>query len=95
MVEHDLREMQTTPVSAEELRQAKILLLRQIPLSRSSFDDIAGEYLHLIRQDLPLDEPVLAARRYREATAEQVRKAFERWIRPADFVQVTQGPPPQ
>jgi zinc protease len=95
MVERDLRQMQTTPVSEEELRQAKILLLRQIPLSRASFDGIAGEYLHLIREDLPLYEPVTAARRYRKTTAEQVRKAFDRWIRPADFVQVTQGPPPR
>ena len=53
LVEHDLRQMQTTPVSAEELRQAKTLLLRQIPLSRSSYDGIAGEYLSLLRARPP------------------------------------------
>jgi zinc protease len=95
MVERDLRQMQVTPVGKEELLQAKILLLRQIPLSRSSFDGIAAEYLHLIREDLPLDEPVTAARRFRQTTADQVQEAFRRWIRPGDFVQVTQGPPPQ
>ena len=32
LVERDLREMQTKPVSADELRQAKTLLIRKIPL---------------------------------------------------------------
>jgi len=43
---------------------------------------------------LPLDEPVLAARRYVKLTAEDVRAAFKKWIRPDDLVQVTEGPAP-
>ena len=92
LVERDLREMQTTPVSADELRQAKTLLIRKIPLSESSVDGIAGTLLDLSQKDLPLDEPVRAAERYRRITAEQVRAAFLKWVRPADFVQVTLGP---
>ncbi|MBI3015873.1 MAG: insulinase family protein, partial [Candidatus Tectomicrobia bacterium] len=42
LVERNLHQMQTTPVTAAELRQAKTLLLRQIPLSRSSTDNLAG-----------------------------------------------------
>ena len=95
LVERDLRQMQTAPVTAEELHQAKTLLLRQIPLSRSSYDGIAGEYLSLFEKDLPLDEPIRAAMTYRKLTAGQVQKAFAKWIRPKDFVQVTLGPPPQ
>ncbi|MBP2682831.1 MAG: peptidase domain protein [Deltaproteobacteria bacterium] len=92
LVERDLREMQTTPVSADELRQAKTLLIRKIPLSEASVDGIAGTLLDLSQKELPLDEPVRAAERYRRITAEQVREAFRKWVRPADFVQVTLGP---
>jgi zinc protease len=95
MVERDLREMQTAPVTQEELQQAKILLLHQIPLSEASTDGIAGGLLSRSLDDLPLDEPVRAAERYLETTAEQVRDAFVTWIRPADFVQVTVGPDPE
>jgi zinc protease len=45
--------------------------------------------------DLPLDEPIHAAHRYRELQAKDVRAAFEKWIRPQDFVQVSQGPEPK
>ena len=94
MVERNLREMQTTPVTAEELRRAKILLLRQIPLAEASMDGIAGRLLARSIQDLPLDEPVMAAKQYRKATAVQIRDAYRKWIRPEDFVQVTEGPNP-
>jgi len=46
-------------------------------------------------RDLPLDEPLRAAKRYLETTAEEVEIAFAGWIRPGDFVQVTLGPSPQ
>jgi zinc protease len=92
VVEKDLREMRTKPVSAGELRQAKTLLIRKIPLSESSVDGIAGTLMDLSQKELPLDEPVRAAKRYRGITAEQVQAAFRKWVRPADFVQVTLGP---
>jgi zinc protease len=43
---------------------------------------------------LPLDEPILAAKKYFELNADQVKAAFSRQIRPADFVQVVRGPAP-
>jgi zinc protease len=95
LVEGDLRAMQTAPVTPDELRQAKALLIRQVPLSQASMENIAGELLGLAANDLPLDEPQQAARRYLELTAGQVRDAFVKWIRPAGFVQVTLGPVPQ
>jgi zinc protease len=94
MVERNLREMQTTPVTPEELKRAKILLLRQIPLAEASMDDIARRLLSRSVQDLPLEEPVKAAKHYRKTTADQIRDAFKKWIRPEDFVQVTEGPNP-
>jgi zinc protease len=94
LVEQNLREMQTVLVSPEELERAKTLLVRQIPLSEASIDGIAEGLLSRSTDDLPLDEPVHAARYYLDATAEQIRAAFARWIRPDDFVQVVVGSNP-
>ncbi len=95
MVIRDLKQMQAEPVSATELQQAKTLLVRQIPLSEASYEGISARLLDLSVNDLPLDEPVRAARRYVAITADQVRAAFARWIRPDDLVQITVGPPPK
>ena len=92
MVEHDLREMQKDPLNTAELSQAKTLLLRQIPLSEASVDAIADGLLSRSINGLPLDEPVRAAERYLGMTAEDVRDAFARLIRPADFVEVIVAP---
>jgi zinc protease len=95
IVARDLRDMQTAPPSAHELEEAKALLLREIPLSESSVDTIAGGMLSRSVLGLPLDEPIQAARHYVALTPEDVRAAFAKWIRPDDLVQVTEGPAPQ
>ena len=92
MVQRNLRLMQTKPVSFAELRRAKTLLIRQIPLSESSVGNIASGLIERAVEGLPLDEPLLAARQYLKITAKEVREAFARWIRPRGFAQVIQGP---
>jgi zinc protease len=92
IIERNLRTMQTATVPELELIQAKTLLIRQVTLARSSLDGIAGELLNLSKEGLPLDEPTIAARRIRGITAEEVREAFLRWIRPDDLAQVTLDP---
>jgi zinc protease len=82
-------------VTAAELQQAKALLLRQIPVSESSEEAIPGALLARAQLDLSLDEPIRAARRYLSMTADEVRTAFKKWIRPNDLVQVVRGPAPQ
>jgi zinc protease len=94
LVKRDLGQMQTENVSPAELLQAKALLLRQIPLSESSEDAIANQLLDRATVGLPLDEQRRAAARYLDLTAEQIRSAFARRIRPNDFVTVVRGPAP-
>ncbi len=94
IIVRDLRAMQTAPVSPVELRRAKALLLREIPLSESSLDQIAAGLLGRARLHLPLDEPTIAARKYLRLTAAQVKAAYARWLKPGDLVQVTEGPAP-
>jgi zinc protease len=95
IVERDLKEMQTDVVPDETLNQAKVLLLKQIPLSESSVDDIAEGLISSTRDELPLNEPSEAARVYVQLTPKQVQAAFSRWVLPQDLVQVTQGPSPK
>jgi zinc protease len=90
----ELRQMQDTPVGSDELERAKALLLREIPLSESSIDTIARGFIARDELDLPLDDPVNAARRYIALTPAEVQAAFRKWVRPADVVRVSQGPQP-
>jgi zinc protease len=95
IVERDLKEMQTSMVPEERLNLAKVLLLQQIPLSESSVGSIAEGLISRTRDELPLDEPAVAARMYLKLTPHQVQAAFAKWIRPHDLVQVTEGPNPK
>jgi zinc protease len=95
MVEKNLLDMQETLITPTELQRAKTLLIRKIPLSESSMDDIAQKLLDLSLEDLPLDEPLRAAKQYLQTSAERVQAAFRTWVRPADFAQVTLGPKPE
>ena len=95
LVERDLAAMRSTDVTPAELQQAKALLLRQIALSESSEDAVAGGFVARAAIGLPLDEPTRAAQKYYSMTAGEVRAAFEKWIRPDAWVQVVRGPAPK
>jgi zinc protease len=95
LVDQDLNAMRTANVTDAELQQAKALVLRQIAMSESSEDAVAGGYLARALIGLPLDEASRAARRYYAITADQVRAAFQQWIHPENFVQVVRGPAPK
>ena len=69
--------------------------MRQIPLTESSEDSVAGGLLARAQMGLPLDEPLRAAKLYFSMTADQVRAAFDKWVRPDGFVQIIRGPAPQ
>lgn len=92
IVVRELTDMQTRAVPADELRLAKAILLRSIPLAESSMERIARGLTGRSAAGLPLDEPTRAAERYLALTPEQVKEAFAKWIRPGDLVQVTEGP---
>jgi zinc protease len=86
--------MRTQEVSEGELHQAKALILRQILLNESSEEAVAHGLLGRAEINLPLDEPVLASKKYYAITAPQIREAFAKHVRTADLVQVVRGPTP-
>jgi len=92
LVVRDLKQMQDSLVTPDELQTAKALLLRSIPLAESSTKSIANGFIARTELDLPLDEPIRAARHFMKLDAQQVKAAFAKWLRPADLVQVVQGP---
>jgi zinc protease len=95
IVRREIADMQRTPVGPEELLRVKELLVRQIPLGESSVDEIAGGIIGRVDLGLPLDEPMIAARRYIDLGPAQVQAAFRKWMRPADLVRVSEGPAPR
>jgi zinc protease len=95
LIQRDLAQMRTENVTPDELHLAKALMLRAIPLSESSEEGVAQGLLHRAVIGLPLDEPIVAAKKYYELTGEQVKAAFARQVRLDDFVQVVRGPAPQ
>ncbi|MGA2398770.1 MAG: pitrilysin family protein [Steroidobacteraceae bacterium] len=94
LIERDLDQMRTQRVSEDELHQAKALLLREIVLNESSEEAVAHGLLTRAELGLPLDEPLIASRKFYALTAPEVREAFERAIRPHGWVQVVRGPAP-
>ncbi|HKB60899.1 MAG TPA: pitrilysin family protein [Gallionellaceae bacterium] len=95
MVARELREMQRERVSPAELHQAKGLVLREIALGEGSVDAIAQGLIYRTTHDLPLDEPTRAAHKFVRVSAEEVRRAYARWLRPEGVVEVSQGPAPR
>jgi zinc protease len=95
LVDREVNAMRTANVTPAELQQAKALLLRQITLSESSEDSVAGGFVARASMGMPLDESHRAAEKYYAMTADQIRAAFEKWIHPNSFVQVVRGPAPK
>jgi zinc protease len=91
----DVKQMQTTPVSATDLKRAKGILLRRIPLGESSFGAIGGQLLSLSIKGKPLDAVTIAGQHYLELTAPQVQAAYAKHIRPDAFVTAVKGPAPK
>lgn len=95
LIVRDLDQMRTQDVSDAELHQAKALLLRSIPLSESSEEAVGGGLLGRAEMGLPLDEPIMAAKKYYALTADDVKAAFARHVQPDNLVQIVRGPAPQ
>ncbi len=89
---HNLDKMQNKLIGNDELHRVRAELVRGIPLSQSSQSSIAHQLLYYASHDLPLDEPHVAAERYMKLGPKDIKAAYAKWLRPKDFVQVTQGP---
>jgi zinc protease len=95
LIVHDLEQMRTQDVSDSELHLAKAMLLRQIPLSAASEESLARGMAARAEMGLPLDEPVEAAKKYLQLSADDVKNAFAKHVNTGNLVQIVRGPAPQ
>ncbi|HKR75849.1 MAG TPA: pitrilysin family protein [Rhodanobacter sp.] len=95
LVIQELRRMQQQPVSDAELRQAKGIILRNIPLGESSFGAIGSQLLTLSQEGKPLDAMTIAGQHYLSLTAPEVQRAFAKYVRPDGLVTAVKGPAPK
>jgi zinc protease len=95
LVLRDIEAMQRTPVKDTELDNARQYEIRSIPLEVASVNRIAGALLTWSYKGEPLDQPMVAARRYLDLTANEVQGAFMHYLQPRHLVQVVQGPAPK
>jgi len=91
----DLHQLQTASLGPDDMRRAKLLMMRRVPLGEQSEELIAQSLLARASAGLALDAPAREAARYLQITPAQVRAAVAKWIRPDSFVQVVEGPAPQ
>ncbi|HEV2907887.1 MAG TPA: pitrilysin family protein, partial [Candidatus Eremiobacteraceae bacterium] len=92
VVRHDIELMQTTLVGQQELREAKALLEREIPLAEASEEDIAAALTARAIDGVALDEPKQAAQRYLRVTPEDIRAAFAKWLSADRMVELVKAP---
>ncbi len=90
----NIKAMKNTPISDDELTNARQYEIRSIPLQVASVERIAHSLLTWSFKGEPLDQPMVAARHYLDLTAQQVQDAFARYLLPEHLVQVVQGPAP-
>jgi len=95
IVVKDLQQMQQSPVADSDLKRAKGILLRRIPLGESSFAAIGQQLLQLSIEGKPLDAMTIAGQHYLQLTAPQVQQAYAQHIRPTAFVTAVKGPAPK
>ena len=95
LVLQNIEALQNTPIKADELTNARQFQIRSIPLGVASVNGIARSLLSWSWHGEPLDQPMVAARYYLNLTAEQVRGACGKYLKPKNLVQVVQGPDPK
>jgi len=88
----DLTSLQKKDLPADRLVRAKALLIGQLPVRSESYDGVASTLLTYSVTGRPLDTDRRYAQAELAASADAVRAAMAKWIRPQGFAGVTQGP---
>ncbi|MBV8118035.1 MAG: insulinase family protein [Candidatus Eremiobacteraeota bacterium] len=89
-----LRQLQQSPIEPERLLRSKALLMGALPIRLASYSGVANQLLTYAGDDLPLDQNVVDARAELDASAESIRAALAKYVRPDAFVRVVVGPGP-
>lgn len=92
-VRSELRTLQTHPVTATELADAKLRLVSDALLEEASADGQAQQLLDIGTNDLPLDYYRTLNDRFASITAADVERVARKYLEPNDLVEIYAGPP--
>jgi len=92
LVRGELIRLQSTPVTATELAEAKTRLASRSLLDEASADGQADELLDIAANDLPLDYYRTLGARYGRVTAADVRRVAKAYLQPGKLIQLYMGP---
>lgn len=91
-VRTELEQLQSTPVSATELQEAKVRLVSDALLSEASSSGQAKQLLDLLRNDLPSNYYSTLNDRFARITAADVQRVARQYLKPQRLVEVYAGP---
>jgi zinc protease len=92
LVRDQLRELQTQPVSATELAEAKVRLVSNALIEEGSSSGQAQQLLDIATNHLPLDYYRTLNERFARITAADVQHVAQRYLHPGELVEVYAGP---
>ncbi len=92
LIVDDITALQNKPLPADRLVRAKALVLGELPVRHESYDGVANQLLQYALTERPLDSDRISARAQFAASAEAVRRALAKWVRPNDFVRAALVP---
>lgn len=91
-VRSELSELQTQPVSATELQEAKIRLVSDALLDEASSTGQAKQILDILVNDLPLNYYATLNDRFARITTADVERVAKTYLKPQQLVEVYAGP---
>jgi zinc protease len=92
LIVNDIKKMQTTALTPDQLIRAKAIILGELPLHDESFEGVAETMLAYASSGRPLDTDVRYAQAEFAASGESVRKAVATWVRPDGFARILLEP---
>jgi zinc protease len=92
LVRNELDRLQTQPVSATELLEAKTRLVSTALLSEESAQGQADELMDIARNSLPLDYYRTLGDRYGRVSAADVQRVAKAYLHPDKWIEIFSGP---
>ncbi len=93
IVRHELRLLQTQPVTSTELQEAKLRLVGNALLEEAGISGQATQLMDIGMNSLPLDYYRTLNERFGNVSAADVERVAQRYFKPDRLVEVFAGPP--
>ncbi|HZZ63978.1 MAG TPA: hypothetical protein VFE17_00640, partial [Candidatus Baltobacteraceae bacterium] len=92
IVRDELERLRTTPISQDELTEAKVRLVSEALLDEASASGQRDELLEIGENHLPLDYFATLSTRYADITPTDVQRVAKEYLQPDRLIEVFAGP---